>query len=112
MLPVLVMMYMGIAGALGPVLLKMAQGVEGWGSYKLLLLFGFVFFYGTGFAGMVWVIGRAPLTLTVPVWYATLLATSALLGWLVFSEKLSGYGWLAYGLIVAGLMVRLYEGVK
>lgn len=107
MLPVAVMMYMGVAGALGPVLLKLAQGVEAWNTYKILLLFGFVFFYGTGFLGLVWVVGRAPLTVTVPVWYATLLAVSAVAGWLVFSEKLTVYGWLAYGLIVAGLMIRL-----
>lgn len=110
--PLAVMMYIGFAGALGPVFLKMAQNVGDWNVSKLLYLMLFVFFYGTGFVGMVWVVKKAPLTLVVPVWYATLLVVAAAAGWVLFGERLSLVGWTAYGLILLGLVLRLAEAVR
>lgn len=107
--PVAMMMYLGVAGALAPVLLKVGQGMAGWSAIKILVYCGVLFFYGSAFGGLVWVVARAPLTMVVPVWYATLLVTSLVCGWLIFGEKLTVYGWLAYGLIVAGLLLRLGE---
>lgn len=112
LLPLGVMMYIGFAGALGPVFLKMAQNIPAWDTDKLLYLGLFGLFYGTGFLGMVWVVKRAPLTLVVPVWYATLLVVAAVAGWLLFGERLTPMGWLAYGLIMMGLMLRLFEAVR
>lgn len=112
MLPIAVMMYVGVAGALGPVLLKLAQGLAGWDTLKVLYLLGFVFFYGSGFLGMVWVVKQAPLTLIIPVWYATLLCVAAVCGLLVFGEKMTLLGWVAYLMIVGGLGLRLYEALR
>jgi multidrug transporter EmrE-like cation transporter len=111
-LPIGVMIYLGVAGALAPVLLKLGQDMAGLSPLRLAYLAGFVFFYGTAFLGLVWVVKQAPLTLIVPVWYATLLCVAAACGLLVFGERMSGLGWLAYGLIISGLLLRLYEALR